>query len=378
MKSQLSRNALAIARRHRAVPSLARAQSTTSDPSPSSWTPALPAGTSRAYDEALSYLTSYQSRSLARLESLRKLPSSPETSAEIDRLEVEAYVNDPATRRTFRETDGRGHMDKSVMRHLAEQRWKRQGGLDLLMQRVHQLNVVPDLLPDLPSTCPLTLSTTSTSTTPSAVEPGSIQSSSAFASPPRLTLQLFDHPSTSSSEGHFTLLVVDPDSPSPETQSFSQRVHYAKVDIPLSVLSGEVDLFDQSLGKEVLCWEPPAPAQGSGKHRFVFLVLRQTSSAPTREGFDLRSYLSSEGRSAADVVGITLVRSQWTKDDEQYISDTYRNFRGVEAPVYGKPPKEMKYGYPLSAKAVQADEIRREAWDNAVAELESVVGEPRV
>jgi large subunit ribosomal protein L35 len=346
-----------------------------SDPS-SSFIRALPPGASRAYDEALSYLSSHTTDVLARLESLRKRPESPETEAAIARLEVEAYVNDPATRRVFRETNGRGHMDRPVMRHLAERKWWKEGGLDLLMQRVHLLNVVPDLISELSATYPLTL------TASAEIEPGSIQSSSAFSTPPRLTLQLFEHPSppisSSAPEGKYTLLVIDPDSPEHETQSFSQRVHYAKVDIPLSVLSGDDNLFDESRGQEVLSWEPPAPAQGSGKHRYVYLVLRQrtsTSTEITREAFDLRKYLSASSLSSRDIVGVTLVRSQWTKEDAEFVEQTYRAFRGIEAPVYGKPPKDMRYGYPMSSKAVRAEAIRREAWDAAVAELEGVAGE---
>lgn len=319
-------------------------------------------------------------------------------------LEVEADVNDPETRRIFRDTLGKGQMDKSVMRYLAKRRWEREGGLDLLMQRVYQMKVVPDLLPELGVTQPLTLETASTGseTTLNTVEPGSHQTPSVFSKPPRLTFQLLHHPSssdlastsTSSSAptGLFTLLVVDPDSPDHSTHSFVERVHYLKTDIPLSVTSGEVDLFSQDLGNEQISWEPPVPPQGSASHRYVFIVIQQGSSSqssespssslsstttiPSRSPFSLREYLSNLSLSPkTDVVGINLIRSKWSQDEAKYIAQAYKEHRGEDVPVYGKPPKEMKFGYPLSAKAAKREEIRQQAWERAVQELGEVVDE---
>lgn len=34
-------------------------------------------------------------------------------------------------------------------RHLVEQRWRKDGDLDLLMERIHQMHLVPDVLPVL-------------------------------------------------------------------------------------------------------------------------------------------------------------------------------------------------------------------------------------
>ncbi|KAK4683922.1 large subunit ribosomal protein L35, partial [Tremellales sp. Uapishka_1] len=316
----------------------------------STWEPALAPGVNPAYDAALSYLAQHQSDTLAKLSQLPD-PSSPEAQ----QLEIEAYINDPAIRRRFRETNGRGEMDKVVMRSLAESSWRKQGGLDLLMQRVHQLGVVPDLLPEITSTSPLTVSSTS------EIEPGSFVAPSTFASPPRLTFQPFSDTTPSL----HTLLVIDLDSPSHETQSYTERVHYLKSDIPLSALSGDLDLFaSASGGTEHLSWEPLAPAQGSGKHRYVFIVLQHaspSSSKPTsRENFSLRTFIEE---TSAVPAGITLVRAKYSAEEEAYIDKVYSEYRGGPAPVYGKSPKEMRYGYPMSSKALRADGIRNDAWE---------------
>ncbi|WVQ94933.1 hypothetical protein IAU59_002020 [Kwoniella sp. CBS 9459] len=364
--------------------STASASSSSSSSASSSWEPALPAGTSPAYDAALSFLSEHQKTTLSKLRRLQsKVDSSnpesnPELLRRIDQLEVDAYANDPAVRRVFRETGGKGDMDKTIYRWLGEQRWKKEGELDLLMQRVLQMNVVPDLLPEIPPTAPLALTLNG-----SYVEPGSVQKPSIFRDPPSLKSQIFHHPAYPTAanpnpEALHTLLVIDPDSPSHETHSFAQRLHYLKTDIPLSVTSGEVDLFESSVGSEVLAWEPPAPEQGTPKHRYVFLLFRQSSSTASsetsRENFDLRGYLSERGLAASDLVGINMFRSAWSAEEHQFINSVFVEHRGVAggAPVFGKVPKEVKYGYPMSAKRQRIEEAREEAWERAVSELKGL------
>ncbi|WWD19851.1 hypothetical protein CI109_104318 [Kwoniella shandongensis] len=381
-------------RRQLTVTPLARAaSSSTSSPAPSSstsssssWQPALPAGSSPAYDAALSFLSNHQSQTLSKLDKLRSQLdlSNPDPTLlrRISKLEVEAYANDPAIRREFKETGGKVDMGKTINRWLAEEKWKKEGGLDLLMQRVLQMNVVPDILPDVPPTAPLALSVGK-----STIEPGSFQQPSSLSAPPTLTSQLFHHPSlptTSSAnpEALHTLLVIDPDAPKHETHSFAQRVHYLKTDIPLSVASGSTSLFDSGLGKEVLKWEPPAPEQGTPANRYIYLLFRQSDSSASssicsRENFDLRAYLSENGLTSSDLVGINLVRAKWSLEEDEFINSVYVEQRGVEdgAPVFGKVPKAVRYGYPMSAKRQRIEEAREEVWEKAVAELQGLAGD---
>ena len=362
-----------VTSRHPARRSSSSASSSRS--SLSAWEPVLPPGANQAYDVALAYLSHQQSLALDKIAKLRAESQLDEkTLRRIDKLEVEAYVNDPAVRKTFRETRGRGMMERPVMRHLAERRWKKDGGLDLIMGRVFQNKVVPDLVPDLGPTSPLTLTVGN-----QLVEPGIPLDPSALESRPTLTFQPFDHPSSPTSSdsiptGLYTLLVIDPDTPSPSSQAYSQRLHYLKIDIPLSIATGETNLFSD-IGKIHLDWEPPAPEQGSDKHRYVFILLHQQSpslASPTsREDFDFRRYLTTNGYTDLSIVGISLFRSEWRVEQAEYIDSVFRRYRKMEAsPVYGRPPKEVKYGYPLSSVQRRAEEIRSKARDEAVGELE--------
>ncbi|WVN90016.1 uncharacterized protein L203_105248 [Cryptococcus depauperatus CBS 7841] len=351
------------------------------------WEPALPQGVSPAYDAALAYLTTYQNQKKSRLESLRSsLPETPSIGQlqQVDKLEVEAFANDPSIRRNFRETGGKGQMDMKVMRWLAEEKWRKEGELDLLMQRALQLNVVPDLLPDIPPTAPLIVSVGS-----SRVIPAAFTKPSALLQPPNITHQLFHHPAlpTSSSPNPsalHTLLVVDADAPDHERHTFQERLHYLKTDIPLSVTDGEVDLTDSFVGKQVIAWEPPAPEQGTPYHRYVCLLFRQhsplTPSVSSRDLFNTRNFLASQGLNIHDLSGLSLFRAIWSEAEDEFINKVFKENRGVTegAPIYRRVPKEVKYGLPLNAKEKRKEEIREQTWERAVNKLEGITGEELV
>ncbi|ODN77481.1 hypothetical protein L202_04655 [Cryptococcus amylolentus CBS 6039] len=367
---KLAARAISQQRRSFAATSLARN---------AAFEPALAPGVSPAYDAALAFISAHQSKTLAKLESFKsQLPSSPslEQLKQLDKLEIEAYANDPAVRRTFKETNGEGAMDKKIMRWMGEKKWTKDGGLDLLMQRALQMNVVPDLLAEIPPTAPLTVSLSA------PIIPGTFQLPSSFAQPPKITHQLFHHPTlpTASSPNPtalHTLLVIDPDAPNHEAHSFNERLLYMKTDVPLSVVDGQVNLTDKAVGKEILAWEPPAPEQGTPYHRYVVLVFRQTSpssvSTVSREPFSLRSFLSEQDLTAQALTGITLFRAEWQKEEDEFINSVFREQRGVAegAPVYSKVPKEVRYGYPMKAKQRQKEEIREQIFEEVMKDLES-------
>lgn len=356
--------------------------------SSSSWRPAVTPGTHKAYDISLAYLKEYQDMNLKKLakakEELRSNPDNYQTlSKRIDKLELAAHVNDPAIRQRFRFTKGKGLMDQSIMRQMAEKEWKDGGGLDIIMGRIYQNKVVPDLLDHIPPVAQLVLSTS----TAEPLTPGIFIPPSDLANPPTMTFQPFHTPPSSSASDQFpeslyTLIVVTPDEPNHQTNSFTERVHYLKTDIPISITTGETNLFS-NIGKEVLGWESPAPPSGAGVHRFVFILLQQSSPSPSttstlsRSNFSLRRFMPSANLSSRDIVGLHLLRAEFSQDQKEFIDTVWREQRGVMsgAPAYGKVPKEMKYGYPLSAIQQRAEEVRRNAFDEAVRDMGGVLEE---
>ncbi|XP_015886852.3 protein MOTHER of FT and TFL1 [Ziziphus jujuba] len=79
---------------------------------------------------------------------------------------------------------------------------------------------------------------------------------------------------------YYTLVMVDPDAPSPSEPTLREWLHWIVVDIP--------EGMDAAEGREVVPYMGPQPP--TGIHRYVFVLFRQKSSMMTKIRLD-------EGRS---------------------------------------------------------------------------------
>ncbi|KAH7571285.1 hypothetical protein ACOSP7_013698 [Xanthoceras sorbifolium] len=83
----------------------------------------------------------------------------------------------------------------------------------------------------------------------------------------------------------YTLVMVDPDAPSPSEPNLREYLHWLVTDIPATT--------GATFGKEVVCYEGPRPS--AGIHRFVFVLFRQpgrqTVYAPGwRQNFNTKDF----------------------------------------------------------------------------------------
>ncbi|XP_031091109.1 protein HEADING DATE 3A-like [Ipomoea triloba] len=83
----------------------------------------------------------------------------------------------------------------------------------------------------------------------------------------------------------YTLVMVDPDAPSPTSPTLREYLHWLVTDIPGTT--------GASFGNEAIFYEPPRPSMGI--HRFVFVLFRQlgrqTVYAPHwRQNFNTRNF----------------------------------------------------------------------------------------
>ncbi|XP_077228215.1 protein FLOWERING LOCUS T-like [Tasmannia lanceolata] len=83
----------------------------------------------------------------------------------------------------------------------------------------------------------------------------------------------------------YTLVMVDPDAPSPSNPTLREYLHWLVTDIPATT--------GASFGQEIVCYENPQPT--AGIHRIVFVLFqqlgRQTVYAPAwRQNFNTRSF----------------------------------------------------------------------------------------
>jgi hypothetical protein len=94
--------------------------------------------------------------------------------------------------------------------------------------------------------------------------------------------------------GCYTLLLVDPDAPSPTNRSISQVIHWIVTNIPwnLSILS------EITTANVALSYIPATPI--GGRHRYIFLLYEQTNCtffppAPPRILFNTEAFVSLNG-----------------------------------------------------------------------------------
>jgi protein FLOWERING LOCUS T len=83
----------------------------------------------------------------------------------------------------------------------------------------------------------------------------------------------------------YTLVMVDPDAPSPSNPNLREYLHWLVTDIPGTT--------GPSFGQEVVCYENPRPTMGI--HRYVFVLFRQlgrqTVFAPGwRQNFNTKDF----------------------------------------------------------------------------------------
>ncbi|KAJ4808506.1 Flowering locus T [Rhynchospora pubera] len=83
----------------------------------------------------------------------------------------------------------------------------------------------------------------------------------------------------------YTLVMVDPDAPSPSNPTLREYLHWLVTDIPATT--------DASFGREIMCYE--SPTIPTGIHRMVFVLFKQlgraTVFAPVvRQHFSTRNF----------------------------------------------------------------------------------------
>ncbi|KAI0258257.1 phosphatidylethanolamine-binding protein [Gloeopeniophorella convolvens] len=330
---------------------------------PREWNRPVAPGVIPAYDEALAYIRADSAAVQAEADALRLSLEKGEISAEemqeardrLDTLEVMAQVNLPEVR--WKAANGMGplsiylcapDMSQKVYRHLVEQHWRNDGALDLLMERLYQMHVVPDILPELkpsvdlrvvfpeaPPTNPVLRARVKRRTAP--VEAGMFMVNEQTRRPPKLFASAF-HPEPRM----YTLLMVDPDVPDEENQSFRTYLHWLQPNITLSATTA--GLLPPAAHTPYV---PPHPAKGTPYHRYALLLLPHAEpttklSLPSgpleRDNFNLREFVETH-RLGTNGGGAFMWRSVW--DEES--SRIWREVIKKPEPRYGYPPKPDRY-----------------------------------
>lgn len=227
-------------------------------------------------------------------------------------------------------------MNRPIYRHLANQKWRKYQRL-LLMQRISQFHIVPDLVQHLDPVAEVTFGFGRKD-----VKPGEFVDSRVSEVLPRLKIQPFDK-----GERLVHIAVVDPDIPNEENDSFATRCHYLALNIPVSPTNTSVPL-SRFRNHAVLDWLPPYSQKGAPYHRMTIFILEQRENKPLdpetvartlkRDGFNLQAFTD---RHLLKPVGFNLFRALWDEGTAGVMERA--GAPGADIEFVRKKPEKLPY-----------------------------------
>lgn len=236
-----------------------------------------------------------------------------------------------------------GDMNRPIYRYLADRKW-REYKRKLLMQRISQMYIVPDMLPHLDPTAEVFLGFGRRN-----VQPGEFVDSRVSEIPARLKVQVFDK-----GERLVSIAVVDPDVPDEEHDTFRSRCHFLAVNVPLSPTSTSILLSKLNKDEHVVhSWLPPYAEKGAPYHRLAVLVIQQEDAGRgasldaralrenpkyNRDGFKVRRFVDKK---PLKPIGMHLFRSQWDEGTDGVV--TRAGIEGMNMEFTRKKPEKLPY-----------------------------------
>ncbi|ORX94717.1 phosphatidylethanolamine-binding protein [Clohesyomyces aquaticus] len=237
--------------------------------------------------------------------------------ARLNELIILADINDPMAKKRFE--DGEGDMNKPIYRYLADRKWRQYKRL-ILEQRIKQLSIVPDILPALDPIADVDLAFGRRK-----IGPGDFVDSRVSEGMPRLKVQTFEP-----GQKLVTVVVVDPDVPVLDKDSFTYRCHFiannipispTETSIPLNMIDHQPKAATEPSPKHIsVPWLSPWAHRGAPYHRLAVFVLEQPQgesldvekiSKTKRMDFILRSFID---KNKLKPVGVTLFRTKWDEN----------------------------------------------------------------
>ncbi|KAF7194461.1 54S ribosomal protein L35, mitochondrial [Pseudocercospora fuligena] len=252
----------------------------------------------QCFQEARAFLQEDRAEKLDMIKKFRNrieklMDTVPVTEAEIEKKEARlrdmrkrledtkilADINDPMVKKKFE--DGLGDMNKPIYRHLAQKKW-RSYERELLMQRITQMNVIPDVLDEIDPTVSVDLSFSSPANPLKSrkVQHGELVDSRVSEHAPNLNIQPFEK-----GEKLVTIAVVNPDVPNVEKDAFDYRCHFLACNVPISATQTHVELGKLSEENQVVIpWLPAYSQSGLPYQRMAIFVLEQPPASAVSPG----------------------------------------------------------------------------------------------
>lgn len=229
-------------------------------------------------------------------------------------------------------------MAKPIYRMLADRKW-REYKRKIIMQRLTQMHVIPDVLPTIDLKADVRMAFGRRN-----VQPGEFITSDVSENPATLKVQVFDR-----GERLVTVVVINSDVPNVEKDGFDYRCHYVAANIPISPTRGLVPFAKLSEESQVVVpWLPPFVQKGSPYQRYSVFILQHQNNTPIdvaaikktteRDGFTLISFADKHKLTA---VGAHMFRAKWDETTDEVMKRT--GVEGVDIEFKAKKPEKLPY-----------------------------------
>lgn len=267
-----------------------------------------PNGLDKIYPLAYEILEKESEKIYEQIESLKKDSNNTE---EINKLLVEAEINNPEIVYNALYSSNTLDLTQPVYRHYAKKQWESYNKM-ITMQRLESLSIIPDTLPTLVPEVDVHLKFPHNNVD-TWVEPGSILSSNVTAKPPIFKITEFKE----SKNDLYTILIVNPDTPDIENNTYTTTLHWALKDVELSNNDSIIDIqkLDANPQYSMVDYLPPTPEKNLGNQRFAVWIFRQdgklneeSSKINDINNFKIREFAQTNNLKA---IGAHAWRSTW-------------------------------------------------------------------
>lgn len=245
---------------------------------------------------AYNYLQSESEEVYKKIESL-----SEEAKAEaLFQLQVDAEITNPEVLYISEFLDQEIDRSQPVYRQILEKKW-RSYSLMLTMQRLEQLHVLPDTLPTFIPTADVQIKFSHNTDTKFSdwIVPGEIVQNKSVSKPPTIKIDNFVPESTNK----YTVLLVNPDTPDLENNSFTTTLHWGLSNVELSFVNNTVNA-STLLKNDLITFKdflPLTPEKNAPTQRGCLWVFTQAENKNinveeiSRDSFDIRAFSEQHG-----------------------------------------------------------------------------------
>ncbi|KAF8477133.1 phosphatidylethanolamine-binding protein [Kalaharituber pfeilii] len=251
-----------------------------------------------------------------RLATARKAPGATEKSRTVlslkrhlEKLRILADINNPRVKYNF--DNGIIGLNKPVYRYLLDKKW-RETERPILMQRLTQMHVIPDVLPYIDPVVDVQVRFKGRD-----VKPGTILNTLRTEVQPTVKIIPFRY-----GEMLCTIAVVDPDVPDPERDTFRYRLHWLVCNIPISHIQTQAIGQGAKKSDFIMPYLPPHVQKGIQYHRYAMFVFRQQDKINAeelkgkidRDKFNMRSFQSKQD---LHVIGAFMWRNEFDEHTKE-------------------------------------------------------------